>query len=1193
MSTNNPKAHDRTPEPGAPSEIEQLRTLLYTDDLTSLYNRRFFRHCVAEQKSQSDSAAVPFALLIMDVDHFKQINDSHGHAIGDQALIQIAGVLKEQIRERGWVFRYAGDEFVAIVRNGDDAYVRTFCNRILQNVEALTGVPSLNGARVSLSIGYAIYPNDTRSISDLLEAADRALYASKSAGRNTVHSVTEATQRETETLGEWPVPVHCPSLIGRQAQWNQLQQHFFEVRSGHGRLLFVTGEAGIGKSRLIRHFIRRQRNSDYHFLLGECTEATIVHSYAPIRDALKKGFEAKDPATVNVYKELPDSYRKVLLELVPQFDRFEKAPLIATGPSDRYFLLESILLLLQGLARQLPAVFILEDIHWSDEATLSLLQFLAKSISKEKILVIATLREEEALNTAIPVILQNMSRENLFEKIEVKALNRDESALMVSEIFRGRVVSETLQNWLSSESEGVPFYIEELLKLLLEEGYIQQSPEELRLRTPDKFILPYSIRALVQRRILRLDESLRKLLQLASIVGKEFELKMLAHLTGENEGQLLDLLETLTRMEIIREVSDGGEERYAFCHNKIRDVIYEEIGHIRRKKFHRKVADVLEEFHGNEIQLYAEDLAYHFENAGEPSRAGYYALISGKKALQVHAYQDAFHHFHRCFQYDKLNQDPSTIFSSEQLEDLYTNQGMALEALGRWDEAIQSYELLFSLSGGTRSSFLKIDAWNHLSRVFYKRENFSKSLSLADFALKEAVTADYRKGICEAHRNMGCTCWRISNYEKALQHVDAAIELSNLETEAEQRCELLNSKGVIQLERSRYAEAQLAFEEALQQSQQTGNRNGIVESLVNMSLIEHQQGKLNDARRRLINAFTMAQESGDPVSIAACSVNQAELEFKLANYELGKRLNERAGKIYQDVEHSQGMTYFLENESHSLMVRGRLEAALESTQKARSLAENRTLRKRRIELLKEEANLYYLMGRYEDSFATLDQMATDCREIGDTVCLADAQFRRGLYCVRLNDLESSIPLWQPLLNLPEEMLSADLRFMKTAALAFIACAERKEPELLQFQRQMKKIADATDYAYLMVGVPVLSAQQMEYLGHLPEALRLQEDAEKQALYYNQEVWLPRVRVRIYELQKALRRNPSIPRVYELLEMARSQHQNHMIHRCYQLLWEIDPQFERLLDDWKRHWETWQNQIPERYRASLRPMLEEL
>lgn len=1192
MFINNPRSHDRTPEPGAPSEIEQLRTLLYTDDLTGLYNRRFFRHCVAEQKTQSDNANIPFALLIIDIDHFKQINDTQGHAIGDQVLIRVAAVLKEELRERGWLFRYAGDEFVGLIRNGEEDHVRTLCGRLLQKTHELGRDKTLGVSHLSISIGYAIYPNDTRSIGDLLEAADRALYASKHAGRNTAHSAHEILQQENEVTRDWPLAVQCPSLIGRQQQWNVLQHHFFECRNSRGRLLFITGEAGIGKSRLIRHFIRRQRVSDYHILLGECTEATIVHSYGPIRDALKKGFEAKDPATVNVYKELSDSHRQVLLELVPQFDRFEKKPLLVTKSTDRYFLLESIFLLLQGLSRQLPTVLILEDLHWGDEATLSLLQFLAKNIQKEKILLIVTLREEEAANSAIPAILQNMSRENLYDRLELLPLSFDETSMMLNEIFQGYSVSPALQQWLYTEAEGIPFYVEELLKLLIAEGYLQKSDEEIHLQTPGKFVLPYSIRALIQRRIQRLDEPSKKLLSLASIIGKEFGLKTLSRLTGENEGQLLDVLESLTRLELIHEDMDGGADSFVFHHTKIRDVIYDEIGNIRRKKYHRSVGEIIEALHAGEIQLYAEDLAYHFENADEPVKAGYYSLVAGRKALQIHAYLDAYNHFQRCFQYMKKAPDGNTIFSETQMRELYTQQGMALEALGRWDEAIQTYELLFDLAKEPANASVQVDAWNHLSRVVYKRENFSKALSLSELALKEAESQHYTEGACTSHQSLGRTYWRTSQFEQALSHFDAALLLTDSDQDTQRKSKLLNSKGIVLLEQAHYNEALLAFQEALLLSQKDHHKLGMIESLVNMSLIEHLLGKLHDARQRLIRAYALAQESADPISIAACSVNQAELEFKLSNYELGKRLNERAGTIYEELNHAHGMTYFLDNQAHLCMVQGDLRTALEITRKAGKIAEEKSFKKRRIELLKEEANLHYLTGAYQDGFFKLDQMIEKCKEIQDEINHADANYRKGLYYMQFGDLNRAIPLWKMLTQLPVDRMSVELCFLKTAIMGFQACLDRKEKEVQQLQKDLKVAADSTDYAYLMIATPLLCMHQMEFLNRLPEALRFAEEADKHALYYNQDVWLPRIRIKIYELQKVLRRPPAIPKVYELLDMAIHQNQNHMVHRCYQLLWEIDPQFERLQTDWRMHWENWRSQIPEEYRDSLRPPLDD-
>jgi tetratricopeptide (TPR) repeat protein len=228
------------------------------------------------------------------------------------------------------------------------------------------------------------------------------------------------------------------------------------------------------------------------------------------------------------------------------------------------------------------------------------------------------------------------------------------------------------------------------------------------------------------------------------------------------------------------------------------------------------------------------------------------------------------------------------------------------------------------------------------------------------------------------------------------------------------------------------------------------------------------------------------------------------------------------------------------------------------------------------------------MGLYKDGRRTLEEMTKKSKELGDLANEADAQFRIGLHFMRFNNLACALQHWQPLINFSDENLSAELCFLKSSVKAFQACVEHNETAVQNFQREMKRLADATDYSYLMIGTPLMCAHQMEYLNRFPEALRLAEDAEKQALYYNQNVWLPRVRIKIFELQKILRRPPSIPKVYELLDMAKAQSQNHIVHACYKLLWEIDPQFEDLQKDWRSHWDNWNKQIPEEYRASLQP-----
>ncbi|HET6267236.1 MAG TPA: diguanylate cyclase, partial [Acidobacteriota bacterium] len=1161
----------------------------HTDDLTGLYNRRFFRQCIGELKSQCDENGGSFALLILDVDRFKEINDAYGHAVGDQALISIARVLEREFTGRGFVFRYAGDEFVGMIPQLSEEDARAFCSRILAEVSLIgaQGEDKNPLKSLSVSIGVSLYPQDGTGISELMDLADRALYASKMSGRNSFHTATEMNRRDREEGRKWPPKVVCESLIGREPQWELLHKHFQDCSNARGHLVFVSGEGGIGKSRLLQQYCRRHRASDYHILVGECTEGTTIHSYAPVRDALKKGFEAKDPATVNLYKQLEENCRRELIALVPQFSRFEKSPLTPAQSTDRYFLLESILMLLQTLSRQLPTVLVLEDIHWSDEATLNLLQYLARNVRGEKILLVATFRDEEAIHTELPSIIQNMSRENLFETIQLKPLAVDETGMMVQEIFRGYHLSEDFKQFMFHESEGIPFYVEELIKLLLEEGYVERFGTELELHKPDKMLLPFSIRSLVQRRISRLADAPKRVLDFASIIGYEFDLGILARLIEENEGQLLDLLEQLIKMQLIREVGAEGEEHYAFKHNKIRDVVYEDMGLIKRKKFHRRVGELLEETHPEDLLLYAEELAYHFHQGGEWAKASAYSLQAGKKALQIHDYRSASSFFERCFDFARhLDSYPV-----DQLVDLYISKGAALEALGSWEEAARCYESLVEIGRENAPSRLHPDALNHLSRVFYKRENFPRSLGLAEQALQLSTESNYEAGICRAHYNLGKNYWRLCEYERALESMKAAIDASGPQQDPGMRAKLLNSAGVICLEQSDFEAALSYFDRALQIFQRIPDKQGVIKSLVNTSIIRHLMGDLNGARQHLLNADKLAQEIGDPFSIGSCSVNLADLECKLGDFELAARLNERAGRIYNELNYDLGLTHYLENESHLFLARGNLEASLESISKALVIARDKKLHRRTIELLKDEAAIHYYLAHYANALNRLADVMRISAGISEGSIQAEVQLKTGFVYAALEDRDAAIGEWAGAVETKSKSHSIAYLFWRAAASGFLASFAGNEQETRAAQNEMKIIGEHTNHSTLIVVARLLSANQFDALGLYSEALATALSADSVASQFGLDLWLIRIRMKIYELQKQMKHSTDPEDVRQLLAAALAQKQNSIVHRCFRLLQQIDPNFGQIAGEWATHWNEWSPNIPESYRNRLKPTLE--
>src|SRR4030042_2227439 len=223
---------------------------------------------------------------------------------------------------------------------------------------------------------------------------------------------------------------------------------------------------------------------------------------------------------------------------------------------------------------------------------------------------------------------------------------------MVDIIFDPYLLSGEFKKWLHHESEGNPFYAEEIIKSLIEEGKIIKNNGEIAVADYKKFGLPHSVKELILRRVLRMSVNEQRILGYASVIGQEFPLDLLYTLLEEDESYVLDVLEKARKAFIIKELVDERIEKFAFYHNKIRETIYLEMGYIRRKKLHLRLAELLERMHQDNINEIIEMLAYHYNKAQRYDKAYKYSLLGAEKAISLHAYQQAIKYLENCLDYN-------------------------------------------------------------------------------------------------------------------------------------------------------------------------------------------------------------------------------------------------------------------------------------------------------------------------------------------------------------------------------------------------------------------------------------------------------------------------------------------------------------------------------------------------------------
>src|SRR5205823_2560884 len=164
--------------------FERARNLANVDGLTGIYNRRYFEQRILEELERSLRYYGSMALLMIDIDQFKKLNDEFGHLLGDEVLRQVSSIFEQHLRKLDVVCRYGGEEFAILVPETPGSRAVGVAEKLRKIIETwnFPGVPR----PVTISVGVAEFPTDGRSRDELMKAADDALYLAKQQGRNRV-----------------------------------------------------------------------------------------------------------------------------------------------------------------------------------------------------------------------------------------------------------------------------------------------------------------------------------------------------------------------------------------------------------------------------------------------------------------------------------------------------------------------------------------------------------------------------------------------------------------------------------------------------------------------------------------------------------------------------------------------------------------------------------------------------------------------------------------------------------------------------------------------------------------------------------------------------------------------------------------------------------------------------------------------
>jgi predicted ATPase/DNA-binding CsgD family transcriptional regulator len=621
-------------------------------------------------------------------------------------------------------------------------------------------------------------------------------------------------------------------LIGRDPQLAILRHLLKHTSSGQSQMLLLSGEAGIGKSRLVAELKIFATAQGFHVLEGKCFPTDLTSPYAPLRDLLRSCFASLSPASIVA---AVGPFARALSPLLPE--RVSLLPELASLPpllelspeQEQRRLFATLADFFTRQTEQRPLLLIVEDVHWSDDSSLECLHTLARQMTSRPLLLLCTYRRDD-VHPQLSHWLAQLDRERLSQEVTLARLTRSETEAMLRAIFaEQQMISGELIEILWTLTDGNPFFLEEVLRSGLssggitftEGGWVHFLPAAVR-----QMAIPRSVQDAVQQRARHLSSRARQLLTLAAVAGRRFDVRVLQHLLHCTDSQLLSLLKEVVAAQLVVEES---ADQFSFRHALTRQAIYAGLLARERRAVHRRLADSLEQLFASPAALDAHlaDLAYHCFQGEDWEKALEYGQRAGEKALTLFAPRAAVEQLSWAVQAASHLSEPPPA-------SLYRARGQAHELLGEFERARVDYEQALHFSQEAHDGQME---WQGLSDLGF--------------------------------------LWASRDYTQAGQLFRRALELAQALSDPRLQAMSLNRLGNWLVNTGQSAEGLQIHQQALQLFERQQDKEGMAETFDLLGMANALYGETVTATSQWGQAIELFRAAGDTRSLVSVLSSRA------------------------------------------------------------------------------------------------------------------------------------------------------------------------------------------------------------------------------------------------------------------------------------------------------------------------------
>lgn len=881
----------------------------YIDDLTNVFNRRHLYENVKVEINAYIEKDITFSIAWIDIDHFKPINDTHGHLKGDEVIKEFANFVKKSLRLSDTIVRYGGDEFVCILPKMKKQDAEITFNRIIKTCREVkpAGVP------ITISVGISTYPDDSDDFEELLSIADDILYDAKRSGRDRLGSLRKKR-----------IEIPIKSFINRNGEKEKLKQLLFDRKSGV-KIALIKGAVGIGKTRLAKELLSDFKGKE--IVWSDCIALADNIAYYPIREIIKYRLQRQG---VEILESIPSVYKVEISKLIPEILSEVKTD---TDPKefvvDKYRLYESVKLLVDSGEKE--KVIIIDNIQWIDDDSIEVLKYLFRALKERPIKCILLHRTEEATKGLLE-LAAFITRELDAREVALLCFPHTEIKQCIKAII-GEEPLDNLVEYITNESGGNPFYIEQLMRELVDQNYLELIDDKWHFKPPTKELVPKSIADIAMMKYQRLSEEGKKLLEIASVLGK-FDPELIQQITGFNLGHIVGLIGDIENLGLVKEVGSNLEFQDAISRN----AIYEHcVTGLKRRMLHKKVAQVLEKRYSEQEVL--EELAFHYYRGKEIDKGAEFCEKVGDHAKEIYSNHNAIKYYAWAEELLQQENDPKKMKKAMQCS---MKRVRVLALIGNPNKGMEIARDILKRLQHIKDPQLEAEVFFILAGLGYEVANYEQSITDGEKSLRLFESFKDERGVAKVLLTVGGCRRRLSNYAQALKDFERALKIGekyndklvalrahgnigNLyinmgeygsaftqyelagkiaEEINDQQCmaQILGNIGNICFKQGIYEEAKSYYLKSLEITRKIGNRNSEANTMNNLGSAYNSLGLLDQALKTFKDALNINQTIGNKQNESILLNNMGIIHSNMGDFASAKKYYEDSMQVAEQIK---------------------------------------------------------------------------------------------------------------------------------------------------------------------------------------------------------------------------------------------------------------------------------------------------